>query len=116
MVRFCSGKTTVQLSITELENGAGTIAETSQNAKQTSNIQERNLEFVNGPQNWILPEVYIKDPEDGMSTHFLGKNKDIPFLMAQAGYNVVSASTPEVWKTWPARIQLYGSLSSSKRQ
>ena len=114
MVRFCSGKTTVQLSVTDLEKTAGTNAETSQNAKQTSNIHQCNLEFVNGSENRILPEVYIKDPEDGMSTHFLGKN--IPFLMAQAGYNIVSPTASEIRNTRPARIQLYGSMNGSKRQ
>lgn len=116
MVRFASGKTTVQLSLTDLEKTAGTVAETSQNAKQSSNIQQCNLEFVNGSQNGILPEVYITDPEDGMCTHFLGKNKHIPFLMAQAGCNIVSATASEIRNTRPARIQLYGSVNGLKRQ
>ena len=116
MVRFASGKTTVQLSLTDLEKTAGTVAETSQNANQSSNIQQCNLEFVNGSQNGILPEVYITDPEDGMCTHFLGKNKHIPFLMAQAGCNIVSATALEIRNTRPARIQLYGSVNGLKRQ
>ena len=116
MVRFGGGKTTVQLSVTDLEKTAGTLAETSENAKQTRNLQQCNLEFVNGSQNRILPEVYINDPRDGMSTHFLGKNTPVPFLMAQAGYNIVSTSASEIRQIRPARIQLYGSLNGSKRQ
>ena len=116
MVRFCSGKTTVQLSVTDLEKTAGTPAETSQKAKQTSNIEQCHLEFVKGSQNGILPEVYINDPADGMSTRFLGKNEHIPFLMAQAGYNIVSGTASEILNTRPAGIQLYRSVDGSKRQ
>ena len=116
MVRFSSGKTSVQLSIIDLEKTAGTIPETPRNAKQSNNIQQCNLEFGNGSQHGILPELYITDPEDGMCTHFLGKNKNIPFLMAQAGCNIVSATASEIRNTRPAEIQLYGSVNGPKRQ
>ena len=101
MVRFSSGKISVQLSITTLENPAGTVAESSRNAKQ-------NIQHCNASQDVNLPKEYITDPEDGMCTRFLGENKDIPFLMAQAG--------SELRNTGAERIQLYGSLNGSKRQ
>ncbi len=107
MVRFCSGKSTIQLSVADLEKTTGTDAETWQNAQQRSNIQQCNLEFAKESPNGILPWVYINDPKDGMSTHFLGKNKHIPFLMAQAGYNIVSATASETQNTRPGRIPLY---------
>ena len=111
MVRFSSGKTSVRLSVADLGKTAGAVAESSRNAKQNSNIQQ-----CNGSQDVILPEVCISDPEDGMCTHFLGENKHIPFLMAQAGCNIVSAIPPEIRNTGAERIQLYGSLNGSKRQ
>ena len=109
MVRFSSGKTSVQLSVTDLEKPAGTVAESSRNAKQ-------NIQQCNGSQDVNVPEVYITNPEDGMCTRFLGENKDIPFLMAQAGCNIDSAIPPGLRNTGAERIQLYGSLNGSKRQ
>ena len=96
MVRFSGGKCTVKLSVTDLEYTAGTVAETSHSAKQRSHIQQYTIESVEGLQNELLPEAYIRDPEDGMSTHFLGKNKHIPFLMAQAGCNTVDTTPSEI--------------------
>ena len=107
MVRFCSGRSTVQLSVGDLEKTTGTVAETWQNAQQRSNIQQCNLEFAKESQNGILPWVYINDPKDGMSTHFLGKNKHIPFVMAQAGYNTVNGTASEIRDNRPGRIPLY---------
>lgn len=115
MVRFFGGKATVKLSVTDLEYTAGTVAETSQSAKQRSHIQQYTLESVEGLQNEILPEAYIRDPEDGMSTYFLGKNKHIPFLMAQAGYNIVDTEPSETRNTRSTRVPLYGLVNSLKR-
>ena len=109
MVRFSSGKTSVQLSVTDLEKPAGTVAESSRNANQ-------HIQQCNGSQDVHLPEVYITNPEDGMCTRFLGENKDVPFLMAQAGSNIVDATAPEIRNARAARIQLYESLNGSKRQ
>ena len=115
MVRFFGGKVTVQLSVTDLEYTTGTIAETSQSAKQRSHIQQYTLESVERLQNEILPEVYIRDPEDGMSTHFLGKNKHIPFVMTQAGYNNDDTTPSEIRNIKSTRIPLYGLVNCSKR-
>lgn len=107
MVRFHGGKATVKLSITDLEYTAGTLAETSQSAKQRSHIELYTLESVEGSLIEFLPEVYIRDPADGLSTHFLGKNKHIPFVMAQAGYNMVNATPPGIRNTRSTGIPLY---------
>ena len=108
MVRFSLGKATIKLSVTDLEYTADTLAETWQSAKQRGHIEQYTLESVEASQNEFLPEAYIRDPEDGFSTHFLGKNKHIPFLMAQAGYNIVSATPSETRNTRSTRIPLYG--------
>lgn len=115
MVRFFGGKAIVKLSVTDLDYRTGTLAETSQSAKQRSHTEQYTLEPVGGLQNETLPEAYIRDPEDGMSTHFLGKNKHIPFIMAQAGYNTVNATESEIQSTRSTGIPLYGLVNSSKR-
>ena len=108
MVRFFGGKCTVKLSVTDLDYTAGAVAETSQSAKQRSHIQQYTIKSVEVLQNEVLREEYIRDPEDGMSTHFLGKNKHIPFLMAQAGYNIVDKTPSEIRDTRSTGIPLYG--------
>ena len=108
MVLISTGKTTVKLSVTDLEYTAGTLAGTSQGAKQRSHIEQYTLEPVEGSQAEFLPEVYIRDPEDGLCTHFLGKNKSIPFVMVQAGYDIVKAKSPEIRNTRSTGISLYG--------
>ena len=115
MVRFFGGKVTVKLSVTDLEHTAGTLAETSQSAKQRSHIEQYNLQSVEGLQAKFVPERYIRDPEDGMSTHFLGKDKLIPFVMAQAGYNIVNGTPSKPRNTRSMGIPLYGLVNSSKR-
>ena len=115
MVRFFGGKVTVKLSVTDLEHTAGILTETSQNAKQRSHIEQYNLQSVEGLQAEFVPERYIRDPEDGMSTHFLGKDKLIPFVTAQAGYNIVNGTPSKTRNTRSMGIPLYGLVNSSKR-
>ena len=115
MVRFFGGKVTVKLSVADLEHTAGTLAETSQSAKQRSHIEQYTLQSIEGLQDEFVPERYIRDPEDGMSTHFLGKNKHIPFLMAQAGYYIVNETPSKTRNTRSTRNPLYGLVNSSKR-
>ena len=106
---------TVKLSVTDLEHTAGILTDASQSAKQRSDTDQCTLQSVEGLQAEFVPEQYIKDPEDGMSTHFLGKDKYIPFLMAQAGYNIVDGTPSKTRNARSMGIPSYGLVNGSKR-
>ena len=115
MVHFYSGKTTVQLSIAELEQTTDRYASTGQSIRQTNAIKHTAHEFAKASLNGTLSETYILDPEDGLHTQFIGKQKNTPFFMVQAGKNLFSPTASERRNSKPARIPLYESINGSNR-
>ena len=85
MPTFYGNHTTVQLSTANILPATTTNPVLNKGSLCTYNVESAINEIAKASVNGTLAEDAIEDEANGTSVRFLGKHKDMPFLMVQAG-------------------------------
>lgn len=91
MPSYYARSTAIQLSTAPLATTSSTNASTIQSHETSSAIQSINTVFSKASLFQTLNEESIQDTEVGSHIHFLGKDKNIPFMIVHAGKQVTAA-------------------------
>lgn len=110
-----SVKTTVQLSVTDLERATTRNPLTKHGPATSESIRRVTQDFTRGSIDGTLTETYmstkdktyIESPGDTpLSTGFLGNPRRMPFFMVHAGKSFFAPSTKENRNRRPCRVPL----------
>ena len=107
MPTFYAQKTTVQLSVADLERATTPNPRTQQSLVASKSIRNIAQEFAKGSKDGTLTETPFYT-EDGSHMRFLGKRGTMPFFMVHAGKNFFDLATKEKRNRRPARVPLAG--------
>ena len=85
MPTFYSNNTTIQLSTASLQKSTTPNPLINKSTQSTKNIESALDQLTKGSLEGTLSETAVEDEVAGSTVRFLGKHRDMPFLMVRAG-------------------------------
>ena len=85
MPTFHSNQTTIQLSTANLQKSATPNPLVNKCSQSARNIESALAKIIKGSVTGTLPEDAIQDEATGSTIRFLGKHRDMPFLLVRTG-------------------------------
>ena len=85
MPTFYSRRTAVQLSVSDLPEATTPHPMSHQSKEATKNVQDVTKALIKGSRDGTLMEDPINIRDTQSHIDFLGKDRDMPFFMVQAG-------------------------------
>jgi len=95
MPTFYAKSTAAQLSIADLEKSTTRNPISRQCPESTKAVEIAALEFARASKHGTLREDAIDDKATGSHMRFLGKHRDVPFFMVEAGKHLFDPETTE---------------------